>query len=113
MCSHALALQAEAQHAAHLTTLQLLVPESTRNEAQSTVKLVMENNKTKPKEHMKTIWVRYGGGSTPNTWRPVKPLGWAGTRFENIKVWNVEKNVEQIWYLDLVGEANFNKPTKS
>lgn len=70
----------------------------------------MENNKVKNLDDMATLWVRYGGGSTPNTWREVKPIGWAGARFENLKVWSVDKKMEQVWYLDLVGGASFNKP---
>src|SRR3546814_21047696 len=57
------------------------------------------------------VWVRYGGGSVPNTWREVIPLGWAGTRFECLNILAVEKNVEQIYYLDLISGARSEEHT--
>jgi len=76
------------------------------------VKLWIKSNKGKNLEDLSEVWVRYGGGSVPNTWRSAKIIGWAGARFDNLKIWSVDKKIEQIWYLDLVSGASETRPVE-
>src|SRR3546814_10773219 len=91
--------------------MQTLFDRTSCDEAQAIVKLVLQSNKVAAPKAMEKVWVRYGGGSVPNTWREVIPLGWAGTRFECLNILAVEKNVEQIYYLDLISGARSEEHT--